>query len=112
MLHRYPVSARPFYTMLCEDDPNYTCSYDFFMRGEEILSGAQRIHDPKLMEERAIAKGLDPKTLADYIDSFKYGAYPHGGGGIGMERVIMLFCNLKNIRNSCLFPRDPRRITP
>ena len=112
MLHRYPVSARPFYTMLCEDDPNFTCSYDFFMRGEEILSGAQRIHDPQLMEERAKAKGLDPVTLADYIDSFKYGAYPHGGGGIGMERVVMLFCDLKNIRNSCLFPRDPRRITP
>lgn len=112
MLHRYPVSARPFYTMLCEDDPNFTCSYDFFMRGEEILSGAQRIHDPQLMEERAKAKGLDPTTLADYIDSFKYGAYPHGGGGIGMERVIMLFCDLKNIRNSSLFPRDPRRIAP
>jgi len=40
MLHRYPVSARPFYTMICEDDPTYTNSYDFFMRGEEITSGA------------------------------------------------------------------------
>lgn len=67
MLHRYPVSARPFYTMLCEDDPNFTCSYDFFMRGEEILSGAQRIHDPVLLEERAVAKGIDPKTINDYF---------------------------------------------
>ena len=83
MLHRYPVSARPFYTMLCEDDNNYTCSYDFFMRGEEILSGAQRIHDPVVLEERAIAKGIDPATIKDYIECFKYGAYPHGGGGIG-----------------------------
>ncbi len=67
MLHRYPVSARPFYTMLCDDDPNFTCSYDFFMRGEEILSGAQRIHDPVLLEQRAIAKGIDPKTITDYF---------------------------------------------
>ena len=112
MLHRYPVSARPFYTMLCEDDPNYTCSYDFFMRGEEILSGAQRIHDPVVLEERAKAKGIDPATIKDYIECFRYGAYPHGGGGIGLERVVMLYCALKNIRNASLFPRDPKRITP
>ena len=112
MLHRYPVSARPFYTMLCHDDPNYTCSYDMFMRGEEILSGAQRIHDPEILRQRAIDKGIDPSTINDYIESFKYGAYPHGGGGIGLERVVMLYCALKNIRNASLFPRDPKRITP
>lgn len=84
MLHRYPANARPFYTMLCQDDPNYTCSYDFFMRGEEILSGAQRIHDPEVLRQRAIDKGIDPATINDYIESFKYGAYPHGGGGIGL----------------------------
>ena len=112
MLHRYPQTARPFYTMLCHDDPNYTCSYDFFMRGEEILSGAQRIHDPALLRERAIAKGMDPDSINDYIECFKYGSYPHGGGGIGLERVVTLFCALKNIRNSSLFPRDPHRITP
>ena len=98
--------------MLCHDDPNYTCSYDMFMRGEEILSGAQRIHDPAVLKERAIAKGIDLSTISDYIESFQYGAYPHGGGGIGLERVVMLYCALKNIRNSSLFPRDPKRITP
>ena len=80
MLHRYPVNARPFYTMLCEDDPRFTCSYDFFMRGEEILSGAQRIHDPVFLEKRAVEKGIDPKTINDYFEAMKYGAYPHGGG--------------------------------
>lgn len=112
MLHRYPHTARPFYTMLCDDDPNFTCSYDFFMRGEEIVSGAQRIHDPEILTKRAIEKGIDPVTIKDYIECFKYGAYPHGGLGIGLERVVMLFCGLKNIRNSSLFPRDPKRITP
>jgi len=48
------------------------------------LSGAQRIHDPEVLTQRAIEKGIDPSTIADYIESFKYGAYPHGGGGIGL----------------------------
>lgn len=112
ILHRYPVTARPFYTMLCKDDPRYTNSYDFFMRGEEITSGAQRIHDPELLAKRAEECGIKVDTIKDYIESFKYGAYPHGGVGIGLERVVMLYCALGNIRKSALFPRDPKRITP
>jgi aspartyl/asparaginyl-tRNA synthetase len=76
MLHRYPKEARPFYTMPCKDDPNFTCSYDFFMRGEEITSGAQRIHDPVILEQRAKECGIDPETIRDYIKSFQYGAFP------------------------------------
>jgi aspartyl-tRNA synthetase len=112
ILHRYPETARPFYTMLCHDNPKYTCSYDVFMRGEEIISGAQRIHDPVLLAQRATVKGIPVNTIKDYIDAFKYGAYPHGGAGVGLERVVMLFCNLGNIRKSCAFPRDPQRLAP
>jgi aspartyl-tRNA synthetase len=112
MLTKYPVNARPFYTMLCKDDPRYTNSYDFFMRGEEITSGAQRIHDSELLAKRAKECGIVVETIKDYIDSFKYGAPPHGGCGIGLERVVMLYCALGNVRKSCLFPRDPKRITP
>ena len=112
ILHRYPVCARPFYTMLCKDDPRFTCSYDVFMRGQEIISGAQRIHAPELLTERAEAKGIPPNTIQDYIDSFKFGAYPHGGFGIGLERVVMLFCNFIDIRMSTAFPRDITRLSP
>ena len=112
ILHRYPEEARPFYTMLCHDDPKFTCSYDVFMRGEEIISGAQRIHDPVFLAQRATAKGVNPQTIKDYIDAFKYGAYPHGGFGVGLERVVMLFCNLGNIRKTSAFPRDPHRLQP
>ena len=90
----------------------YSNSYDFFIRGEEILSGAQRIHDPVYLEERAREHGVDISTIQAYIDSFKFGASPHAGGGIGLERVIMLYLNLGNIRKSSLFPRDPKRLTP
>ncbi|QDZ25748.1 aspartyl-tRNA synthetase [Chloropicon primus] len=112
ILHRYPLNARPFYTMPAPDNPDYTNSYDVFIRGEEIISGAQRIHDPVLLTERAKACGLDVATIESYIKSFSYGAPPHGGCGVGLERVAMLYLGLNNIRKTSLFPRDPTRLTP
>ncbi len=87
-------------------------SYDFFMRGEEILSGAQRIHDPILLAEKMRGKGVDPESMRGYLDGFRMGCAPHGGGGIGLERVLMLFLKLNNIRRASLFPRDPKRLEP
>ena len=87
-------------------------SYDFFMRGEEILSGAQRVHDPALLAEQMKAKGIDPESMKGYMDGFRLGCPPHGGGGIGLERVIMLYLKLNNIRRATLFPRDPKRLEP
>ncbi|CAI2361444.1 unnamed protein product [Moneuplotes crassus] len=112
IVYNYPAEARPFYSMINPNDPEYTNSYDFFMRGQEILSGAQRIHDPEMLAERAIVKGIQPETIQDYIDCFKYGAYPHAGGGIGLERVLKLFLGIHNIRKCSMFPRDPKRLTP
>eukprot|EP00878_Enallax_costatus_P016449 GHUV01017254.1.p1 GENE.GHUV01017254.1~~GHUV01017254.1.p1 ORF type:complete len:473 (+),score=150.41 GHUV01017254.1:342-1760(+) len=112
ILHRYPMAIRPFYTMPCADDPNYSNSFDVFIRGEEIISGAQRVHDPQLLTERAEACGIDIATIQAYIDSFKLGASPHGGCGVGMERVVMLYCGLNNIRKTSMFPRDPKRLEP
>ncbi|KAI4469797.1 aspartyl-trna synthetase [Holotrichia oblita] len=112
MLDKYPLAVRPFYTMPDPNDPKKSNSYDMFMRGEEILSGAQRIHDPELLSERAKHHGIDLQKIASYIDAFKYGCPPHAGGGIGMERVVMLYLGLDNIRKTSMFPRDPKRITP
>ncbi|ESQ42710.1 hypothetical protein EUTSA_v10015942mg [Eutrema salsugineum] len=112
MLHRFPAAVRPFYTMPCGDDPRYSNSFDVFLRGEEIISGAQRIHILEFLEERAGECGIDLKTLETYIDAFRYGAPPHGGFGVGLERVVMLFCALNNIRKTSLFPRDPQRLAP
>ena len=66
-----------------------SCSYDIYMRGEEICSGAQRIHDSDMLTANAIRKGIDPATIAAYIEAFRFGASPHGGGGVGLERVTM-----------------------
>ncbi|MCP9259240.1 Aspartate--tRNA ligase, cytoplasmic [Dirofilaria immitis] len=112
ILDRYPLAIRPFYTMPDANDPKYSNSYDMFMRGEEILSGAQRIHDASLLTERAKHHQIDLEKIRAYIDSFKYGCPPHAGGGIGLERVTMLFLGLGNVRLASLFPRDPKRLTP
>ncbi|XP_393437.3 aspartate--tRNA ligase, cytoplasmic [Apis mellifera] len=112
ILDKYPLSVRPFYTMPDPNNPKLSNSYDMFMRGEEIISGAQRIHDPELLTERAKYHGIDLEKIKSYIDAFKYGCPPHAGGGIGMERVVMLYLGLDNIRKVSMFPRDPKRITP
>ncbi|ESL10311.1 hypothetical protein TRSC58_01959 [Trypanosoma rangeli SC58] len=109
---RFPSVVRPFYTMPCPDDERFTNSYDMFIRGEEISSGAQRIHDSSLLLQRAKTLGVDLSPIRDYVDSFRLGAWPHGGFGVGLERVVMLYLGLHNVRLVSLFPRDPQRVTP
>lgn len=114
MLTHFPAAIRPFYTMVDPNDGDYSNSYDVFMRGEEIVSGAQRVHDVDMLKSRATAMLGQQGVLAikDYIDAFRFGAPPHGGAGIGLERVLMLFLGVENIRECSLFPRDPERLTP
>ncbi|XP_020616367.1 aspartate--tRNA ligase, cytoplasmic-like [Orbicella faveolata] len=112
ILDKYPLCVRPFYTMPDPHNPEWSNSYDMFMRGEEVLSGAQRVHDPALLTERAKHHEIDLEKIKAYIDSFRFGAPPHGGGGIGLERVVMLYLDLHNVRKSSMFPRDPKRLTP
>ncbi|PIO52634.1 tRNA ligase class II, partial [Teladorsagia circumcincta] len=82
ILDKFPLAVRPFYTMPDPHDPRYSNSYDMFMRGEEILSGAQRIHDAEFLVERAKHHNIELGKIQSYIDSFKYGCPPHAGGGI------------------------------
>ncbi|CAL4952473.1 unnamed protein product [Urochloa decumbens] len=113
ILHRYPSAVRPFYTMPCYDNPAYSNSFDVFLRGEEIISGAQRIHIPGMLAKRAQECGVDASTtMSAYMESLSFGAPLHGGFGAGLERVVMLFCGLGNVRMVSMFPRDSRRISP
>lgn len=112
IIDKFPSEVRPFYTMEDPEDPTWSNSYDIFIRGEEVLSGAQRIHDATMLLDRAKRLGVDLDSLQDYVNAMRYGAFPHAGGGVGMERVLMLFLKLSNIRKASMFPRDPTRITP
>lgn len=112
VIDKFPTAIRPFYTMPDPLDSKWSNSYDIFIRGEEVTSGAQRIHDPSMLLENGKRLGVELGPIKDYVDSFQYGAFPHAGGGIGLERVVMLFLGLDNIRKTSMFPRDPSRLTP
>jgi len=111
-LDRYPSAVRPFYTMPYPEDNRYTNSYDVFIRGQEICSGAQRVHEPALLEAQIKEKGMPLEPLADYLKAMKHVAPPHAGAGIGLERVVFLYLGLDNVRKASMFPRDPNRCAP
>ncbi len=108
----YPWKARPFYTMRLEDDPEWTTGFDLLMRGLEVVTGSQREHRYEKLLENLRDKGLDPESFRFYLDFFKHGAPPHGGAGMGLERIVMQALRLPNIREARLLPRDPERVLP
>ncbi|KAF2858068.1 aspartyl-tRNA synthetase [Piedraia hortae CBS 480.64] len=110
VLDKFPTSARPFYAMPDPNDPKVTNSFDIFVRGQEILSGGQRIHDANMLKAKMESLKMDPSTLEEYVEGFEWGAPPHGGGGIGLERILMLMLKLNDIRQASMFMRDPRSL--
>jgi len=107
----YPEEAKPFYIMEKDGTP-YSFSFDLDYRGQEISSGGQREHRYDVLVARMQKKGLDPEDFSFYLDAFKYGMPPHGGWGIGIERLLVKMLDLPNIREAILFPRDPSRLSP
>lgn len=89
-----------------------TKSYDIIMRGQEICSGAQRENDYQTLISQMTEMKLDLEPFNDYLNSFKNGSPPHGGGGFGLERILMLYFELGSVKITSLFPRDPNRIKP
>ncbi|GIK02140.1 hypothetical protein Aspvir_006183 [Aspergillus viridinutans] len=112
ILDKFPVGARPFYAMPDPEDPRFTNSFDIFIRGQEIVSGGQRIHDPRMLEESMRRSGINPDFMDDYLEGFRWGAPPHAGAGVGLERLLMLLLKLGNIRLASLFHRDPKSFPP
>lgn len=108
----YPSKKRPFYTMDDPEDPEYTLSFDLLFRGLEITSGGQRVHDYNEQVEKMKRLGMDPEQFDTYLMLHKYGAPPHGGLGIGLERLTMHLLGFKNVREAAMFPRDINRVTP
>ena len=107
----YPEEAKPFYIMEKDGTP-YSFSFDLDYKGQEISSGGQREHRYDKLVSRIEKKGLDPEDFTFYTDAFKYGMPPHGGWGIGIERLLVKMLDLPNIREAILFPRDPTRLSP
>ncbi len=108
----YDASIRPFYHMRNEENPELTKSYDLLFNGTEISTGAQREHRIEVLEAQAIEKGMDPEELAFYLDFFRYGVPPHGGFGMGLNRVLMLLLHQTSIREVTYLFRGPTRLLP
>lgn len=106
----YPVSKRPFYIYEDEADPGFTKSFDLLFRGVEITTGGQRVHDYDQLIKKISAKGLEPDNFSFYLQAFKYGIPPHGGWGMGLERLTAKICGVVNVKEATLFPRDINRI--
>lgn len=108
----YPMRKRPFYTHPDPARPAYSNSFDLLFRGQELVTGGQRLHrydDYLGALERA---GLPPEPFAWYLDAFRYGMPPEGGFAIGLERLIGQLVGAPNIKLVTLFPRDIHRLTP
>jgi nondiscriminating aspartyl-tRNA synthetase len=110
-LTHYPTAIRPFYVMPNED-PQFTDSFDLLFRGLEIASGGQRIHNYEQLVKNIQSHGLNPDDFKHYLDNFRYGMPPHGGWGLGSERIVQKLLGLKSIKEAILFPRDVKRLVP
>jgi aspartyl-tRNA synthetase len=108
----YAASIRPFYHMRHDDDQTLTNSYDLIWRGTEITTGAQREHRIDILEQQAREKGLKPEELEFYLDFFRYGVPPHGGFGMGLQRMMMLMLHQPNLREVTYLFRGPNRLLP
>lgn len=108
----YPSKKRPFYAMDDPADPKFTLSFDCLFRGLEITTGGQRIHDYDMLMRKIAAKGMTDEGMESYMMAFKHGMPPHGGLGIGLERLTMQLVGEDNVRETTLFPRDMSRLEP
>ena len=108
----YPTKKRPFYAMEDPEDSTYTLSFDLLFRGMEITTGGQRIHDYSQLMAKMEKRGMTEEGMEQYLSAFKHGMPPHGGLGIGLERLTMKLVGEDNVRETTLFPRDMSRLEP
>lgn len=108
----YPSKKRPFYAMDDPEDSRYTLSFDLLYKGMEITTGGQRIHDYRMLTDKMAARGMTDEGMEEYLEAFRCGMPPHGGLGIGLERLTVQLLGEDNVREGCLFPRDMGRLTP
>jgi len=108
----YPSSIKPFYVMRKEDDPERSHSFDLEYKGDEMASGGQREHRYDRLVARMEEMGLHPESFEFYLKAFRYGMPPHGGWGLGIDRLVQKVLDLPNVREAILFPRDRNRLVP
>ena len=107
----YPIAKRPFYHMW-QKEKGTTKSFDLIFKGIEITSGAIREHRHDVFAQQVVEKGVSLESVENYLKVFKYGCAPHGGFGIGVERIIAKLLGLSSVKEASAMPRDPDRLMP
>ncbi len=110
--YEWPINLKPFYIWPKDNVKEVSGGFDALFGGIEISSGGQRVHIAEILIQQLKSKNLNPEDFKWYVDAFRYGAPQHAGWSIGLERLTQAICNLSNIREATLFPRDRRRLTP
>ena len=108
----YPTKKRPVYAMEDPSDTTYTLSFDLLYKGIEVTTGGQRIHELDMLLEKIEKRGMTSEGMEDYLSIFRYGMPPHGGLGLGLERLTMKLIGESNVRETSLFPRDVTKLEP
>lgn len=108
----YPSKKRPFYAMDDPEDKKFTLSFDLLFKGMEITTGGQRVHSYEEIVAKMQDRGMEIEDFENYLMIFKHGMPPHGGLGIGLERLVMKLLDEQNVRETTLFPRDVSRLEP
>jgi aspartyl-tRNA synthetase len=110
-VNHFPFGVKPFYVMK-SDEPYWARSVDLMYKGLEQSSGGQREHRYNEIVNQAKEKKMNLENLKWFTEVFKYGAPPHGGFNIGIERFTMQLLDLSNVREATPFPRAPERLVP
>lgn len=108
----FPSAKRPFYAKDDEEDKSLALSFDLLFRGLEITTGGQRINDYQEQIDKLNARKMNPALFESFTILHKYGMPPHGGLGLGLERLTMQLLKLNNVRDASMFPRDMSRLEP
>ncbi|MFN4336191.1 MAG: aspartate--tRNA(Asn) ligase [Candidatus Nitrosocaldus sp.] len=108
----WPTALKPFYIHERDDDPRFSYSFDLQYGALELASGGKRQHDTSRLRKRLVEQGLNPEEFRDHLKVFEWGMPPHAGWGLGLDRLMMVICNVTNVREVVLYPRDTERLSP
>lgn len=108
----WPSASKPFYAKPKLTDEKLCESFDLMFGELEISSGSSRINSKDELLERMRKQGLNPEAFDYHLRAFDYGMPPHAGFGLGLERFLMTFTGVENIRDVTFYPRDIDRLTP
>ena len=108
----WPMVIKPFYTMPTRDNPKLGEAFDLMYKGIELSSGGTRVHQEELLVKQLKERRMNPRNFESHLQSHRAGLPPHGGWGLGLDRLTMALTAVENIRECVLFPRDRKRLTP